>query len=211
VLDFLLESAYACAPGCAGSRHLNSTDMSEPKFLTMAELEAGLDWIRNSPRTEGQVKLLVRRPSKETREVLTQARLDLAEGLMGDDWKSRGSKSMPDGSANPEMQLNVMNSRVIALLAPDETRWPLAGDQLYLDLDLSMVAAPVGTKLAIGSAVLEITGPPHLGCSKFQARFGLDALKFVNSPVGRELRLRGLNARIVRPGIVCVGDIVTKL
>jgi len=177
----------------------------------MAELEAGLDWIRNSPRTEGQVKLLIRRPSKETREVLTQARLDLAEGLMGDDWKSRGSKSMPDGSANPEMQLNVMNSRVIALLAPDETRWPLAGDQLYLDLDLSMVAAPVGTKLAIGSAVLEITAPPHLGCSKFQARFGLDALKFVNSPVGRELRLRGLNARIVRPGIVCVGDIVTKL
>ena len=206
-----MESAYACAPGCAGSRHLNSTDMSEPKFLTMAELEAGLDWIRNSPRTEGQVKLLIRRPSKETREVLTQARLDLAEGLMGDDWKSRGSKSMPDGSANPEMQLNVMNSRVIALLAPDETRWPLAGDQLYLDLDLSMVAAPVGTKLAIGSAVLEITAPPHLGCSKFQARFGLDALKFVNSPVGRELRLRGLNARIVRPGIVCVGDIVTKL
>ena len=206
-----MEKAYACAPGCAGSRKLNSNDMSEPKFLTMAELEAGLDWIRNSPRTEGQVKLLVRRPSKETREVLPQARLDLVEGLMGDNWKSRGSKSTPDGSANSEMQLNVMNSRVIALLAPDETRWPLAGDQLYLDLDLSMAAAPVGTKLGIGSAVIEITAPPHLGCSKFQARFGPDAMKFVNSPVGRELRLRGLNARIVQPGVVCVGDVVTKL
>jgi hypothetical protein len=185
--------------------------MSEPKFLTMAELEAGLDWIRNSPRTEGKVKLLVRRPAKEAREVLPQASLDLTEGLIGDTWKSRGSKSTPDGSANPEMQLNVMNSRVIALLASDETRWPLAGDQLYLDLDLSIAAAPVGTKLAIGSAVIEITAPPHLGCSKFQARFGSEAMKFVNSPAGRELRLRGLNARVVHPGVVRVGDAVKKL
>jgi MOSC domain-containing protein YiiM len=104
-----------------------------------------------------------------------------------------------------------MNSRVIALLAGDKERWPLAGDQLYVDLDLSVDNLPPGTRLNFGSAVVEVSDRPHTGCKKFAARFGLDALQFVNSPQGKQLRLRGLHARVVQPGVIRVGDIVEVL
>lgn len=181
------------------------------KHLTMAELEAGLDEIRRAPKDEGVLQLIVRRPQIEEREVLQEAELDPSEGLIGDSWKLRGSSRTPDGSPHPEMQLNIMNARVAALVAQDEDRWQLAGDQLYLDLDLSAENLPAGTQLAIGSAVIEVTPPPHLGCKKFVSRFGLDAMKFVNSPVGRELHLRGINARVVQPGTIRVGDVARKL
>ena len=132
-------------------------------------------------------------------------------GLLGDTWGSRPSSSTPDGSPHPDKQLNVMNSRVIALIAVDRERWPLAGDQLFVDLDLSPANLPPGTRLALGSAVIEVTAPPHTGCQKFVERFGLDAMKFVNSPVGRELNLRGINAKVVQPGPIRVGDAVTKV
>jgi hypothetical protein len=142
---------------------------------------------------------------------LEAGQLDPAHGLVGDNWKARGSRSTPDGSANPEMQLNVMNARVIELLAQAPDRWALAGDQLYVDFDLSEVNAPAGTRLAIGAAVIEVTPPPHTGCKKFSARYGLDAMKFVNSPEGKQLHLRGVNAKIVQGGVVKVGDVVSKL
>ncbi|MEW6159644.1 MAG: MOSC domain-containing protein [Verrucomicrobiota bacterium] len=175
-----------------------------------SELEAGLDKIRQAPRHEGVVEMIVRRPNVGEREVLAEAALDLIEGLIGDTWKTRGSSRTPDGSSNTECQITIMNSRVIGLLAQKES-WPLAGDQLFVDLDLSQDNLPAGTRLAIGSAVLEISEHPHLGCKKFLTRFGADALKFVNSPLGRQLRLRGLNARIVIAGKVRVGDSVKKL
>jgi hypothetical protein len=177
----------------------------------MEELEAGLDEIRRSPKDGGVLELIVRRPLVDAREVLEEGELHLSEGLVGDSWKLRGSSRTPDGSAHPDMQLNVMNARAIALVARERHRWPLAGDQLYVDLDLSDENLPPGTRLSIGSAVIEVTPQPHTGCKKFVSRFGLDAMKFVNSPVGRRLRLRGLNARVVRPGRVRVGDAVKKL
>jgi len=137
-------------------------------------------------------------------------RSDLSDGLVGDNWKARGSRSTPDGSANPDMQLNVMNARVIELLAQSKDRWALAGDQLFVDFDLSETNVPAGTRLAIGKAVIEVTPPPHTGCKKFSARFGVDAMKFVNSPEGKQLHLRGINAKIVQPGIIRVGDGVSK-
>ncbi len=118
---------------------------------------------------------------------------------------------MADGSSHPDMQLNLMNTRVIALVAQDEARWSLAGDQLYVDLDLSKENLPAGTQLALGSAVIEVTDQPHTGCQKFVSRFGADAMKFVNSPVGKELCLRGINARVVHPGTIRAGDVVKKL
>ncbi|MFN2512366.1 MAG: MOSC domain-containing protein [Pyrinomonadaceae bacterium] len=178
--------------------------------LTMAELEAGLDEIRRSPKDEGVVELIVRRPQIGEREVLEEGELSLLEGLVGDSWKMRGSSRTADGSPHPEMQLNVMNSRAIALVAQSIERWPLAGDQIFLDLDLSAENLPAGIKLGLGSAVIEVTAQPHTGCKKFVSRFGLDAFTFVNSPRGKELHLRGINARVVKPGLFRVGDVVKK-
>ena len=177
----------------------------------MDELEAGLDHIARSPRDEGVVELIVRRPQVGEREILTEAELDPVEGLVGDNWKVRGSSRTPDGSAHPEMQLNIMNSRAIELIAGDRSRWALAGDQLYIDLDLGEGNLPSATRLAVGPAIVEVTEPPHNGCKKFAERFGLDALKFVNSKRGRALHLRGINAKVVRPGVVRVGDPVRRM
>jgi hypothetical protein len=185
--------------------------MVDVQHLAMDELEAGLDHIRQSPKDVGVLELIVRRPQREEREVLAEGRLDLAEGLVGDNWRARGSSSTADGSAHPDMQLNIMNARAIALVAQDRERWQLAGDQLYVDLDLSAANLPPGTRLAIGEAVVEVTDKPHTGCKKFVARFGLDAMKFVNSPVGRELHLRGINARVVQPGLIRAGDSVRRI
>jgi hypothetical protein len=180
------------------------------KHLTMAELGAGLAEIRRSPKDEGLVELIVRRPQIDEREVLEQGELSLSDGLVGDSWKMRGSSSTPDGSPHPEMQLNIMNSRAVSLVAQSKERWPLAGDQIFLDLDLSAENVPAGTRLSLGSAVIEVTALPHTGCKKFVARFGLDAMMFVNSAVGRDLHLRGINARVVKPGMFRVGDVARK-
>lgn len=179
--------------------------------LTAPRLDDGLDHIRSSPTDIGRVELIVRRPAVDEREVLDEGMLDLAEGLVGDTWRVRGSSRTPDGSAHPEMQLNVINARLSSLVAVDPERRALAGDQLHLDLDLSEANLPPGTRLALGSAVIEVTGIPHSGCAKFRARFGADALRFVNSPTGRSLRLRGLNAKVVVAGSVRQGDDVRKL
>ena len=185
--------------------------ITEIKHLTMDELEAGLDEIRRAPKDEGVLHLIVRRPEIEEREVVEEAELHLQEGLVGDSWIKRPSSKTVDGSPHPHMQINIMNARVAALVAQEKGRWHLAGDQLYLDMDLSAENLPPGTQLVIGSAVLEVTPPPHTGCLKFVSRFGLDAMKFVNSPVGRELRLRGLNAKVVQPGTIRVGNVAKKL
>lgn len=184
--------------------------MDEAGHLTMAELEAGLSFIGRSPKDEGLLELIVRRPSIGEREVLSEGTLDLVAGLVGDNWQQRGSSRTPDGSSHPDMQLNIMNTRVISLLARHKERWQLAGDQLFIDLDLSDENLPPGIELALGSAVIVVTDQPHTGCNKFVSRFGLDAMKFVNSEMGKHLRLRGINARVVEPGRIRVGDLVKK-
>lgn len=179
--------------------------------LNLAELEAGMENIRQAPKDFGVLKMIVCRPQDDERDTLQEAELSLTDGLVGDNWKTRGSRHMRDGSANPDAQITVMNARSIALVSQNEDRWPLAGDQLYIDLDLSDDNLPPGTRLAIGSAVLEVSPVPHTGCKKFSARFGVDAMKFVNTPEGKQLHLRGINTRIIQPGTIHVGDLVRKL
>jgi hypothetical protein len=181
------------------------------EHLSTAALKAGLGDVRDSPSDGGTVELIVRRPTVDEREVLAAGTLDVQAGLVGDTWPARGSSRTADGSPHPGMQLTVMNSRAALLVAGDPDRRMLAGDQIYVDLDLSSANLPPGTRLALGSAVIEVTDQPHLGCAKFAARFGTDALRFVNSRVGRELRLRGLNARVIVTGTVRPGDAVRKL
>ena len=174
------------------------------EHATFQELHAGLDHIRSSPPDGGTVELIVRRPAENLRELLDEGELDLEVGLVGDRWHL-GSSPTNDS------QLTLMNSRLVQLVARSRERWALAGDQLYIDLDLSVENLPAGTRLSVGDSVIELTDVPHTGCAKFTARFGTDAVKFVNKSPGRELRLRGANARVVTPGTVRVGDRISKL
>ena len=178
-------------------------------YVTPEALLAGLDHIRQAPRDLGEVAAIVRRPTEDERELVGEAHLDLAKGLVGDNWLTRGSKSTPDGSAAIDKQVTVMNVRVAELVAGGRERLPLAGDQLYVDFDLSIDNLPPGRLVRAGAVTLEVSESPHLGCAKFMARFGPDAMRFVNSSEGRQLRLRGANMRVVAPGVVRVGDGVT--
>lgn len=172
------------------------------------ELLAGLEHVRRSPRDEGVLELVVVRPAQGEREVRSLATLDLDLGVVGDTWIERGSSRTADGGPNPDAQVTVMNARAVDLVAGSRDRWPLAGDQLYVDLDLGLDNLPTGTVLVIGDAQLEVTAAPHTGCAQFKARFGVEALRLTATPDGRALRLRGINTRVVRGGDVRPGDTV---
>ena len=174
---------------------------------TIAHLESGLDEVRRSPRDQGALEMIVRRPQTGNRELLEEAELSLESGLVGDNWSSRVAGPAP---AHPDRQIAIMNARATMLVASTRDRWQLAGDQLYIDLDLSPGNLPPGSRLSIGSAIVEVTGEPQLGCKKFIERFGKDAMRFVNSPVGKGLNLRGVYARILEPGVIRVGNMVSR-
>ena len=178
--------------------------MTTDEHLSADKLEQGVDHILASPSDVGTLKLIVRRPDVDQRETPAEGRLDIEQGLVGDNWSTR-AKAVPD------MQLNIMNARVIGLVAQTLERWPLAGDQLYLDMDLSDDNLPPGTQLALGDAIIEVTEPPHTGCKKFAARFGVDAMMFVNSGRGKKLNFRGINAKVIQSGDIEVGDVARKL
>jgi hypothetical protein len=182
-----------------------------PMHRRAEELDAGMTSIRSAPPDRGEVRLIVRRPSENEREVLDRARLDTGDGLVGDDWRARGSGSRPDGSADPQAQLTLVNARVAAVIMGGIDRWAMAGDQVFVDLDLSEANLPAGTRLAVGEAQIELTAKVHKGCAKYAARFGQDALRFVSSPEGRALRLRGANARVIRGGTIRPGDHVLRM
>lgn len=185
--------------------------MNAATHFSADELNEGVEHILASPTDNGELKLIVRRPAIDERETPQQARLDVEQGLVGDNWLQRGSRHMPDGIADPEMQLNIMNTRVVDRVAGSEDRWPLAGDQLFVDMDLSGDNLPPGTRLALGDAIIEVTEPPHTGCKKFAARFGVDAVVFVNSGQGKTLSFRGICAKVVQSGDITVGDSARKL
>lgn len=174
------------------------------EHLTAQELEDGFQRLARSPNDRGVIELVVRRPAMDEREILDEGLLDLDEGLVGDVWRSNGKRE-------PDAQLTLTNARVIQLLARSRERWPLAGDQLFVDLDLSSANLPAGTRLGVGSAEIEVSALPHTGCKKFAARYGVEAVRFISTPEGKARCLRGINAKIVSPGAVRPGDVIRKL
>ena len=183
----------------------DTSSMEDPVEWTF---DAHMEDIRGAPADDGRLELIVRRPATDEREVVGEARLDPELGLVGDRWGAQDARSTPVFLG---AQLTLMGTRTLAAIEPDRARWPLAGDQLYVDLDLSTDNLPPGTRLAIGSAIIDVSETPHTGCSKFSARFGGDTQRWVNSEFGRANRLRGLNARIVEAGTVRVGDRIRKV
>ena len=181
------------------------------EHLTKEQLEAGFGHVLESPKDSGALVKIVRRPDVDQREVIAEGELDVDLGLVGDNWKARPNPTTPDGKADPVAQITIINARLLALIAGPEERWQLAGDQLLIDLDMSIENLPPGTRLGIGSAVIEISEKPHTGCAKFAARFGQDALRFISTPEGRARRLRGVNTRVVQSGTIRAGDVAVKL
>jgi hypothetical protein len=177
---------------------------------TDRDFEPYLADVRAAPRDVGRLDRIARRPAVDQRELVNVAELDTTFGMIGDGWFERGSSRTPDGRANPDSQVTLINVRVLRAIERDADRWPLAGDQLYVDFDLSVETLPPGSRLSIGSVLLEVSEQPHTGCAKFSARFGSDALRWINSPVGRELRMRGMNTRVVQGGTVRTGDAVRR-
>ncbi len=192
-------------------REDRSVISSAQRFVSRTELDVALERVRQSPLDNGEVQLLLRRPGVSEREVVDSAEFDTAIGLVGDNWFVRGSTSDADGLADPDKQLTIMNTRAADAVALSRDRWAFAGDQIYADLDISVDNLPAGTRLRLGSAVFEVTESPHLGCAKFTQRFGLDAMRWVNSDEGKALRLRGVNVRVVESGSARLGDALTVM
>jgi MOSC domain-containing protein YiiM len=169
----------------------------------LAELAAGLQGLPPAPRDAGRVALLVRRRADGVRETPERVRLSSEAGLPGDGWARRPPR-------DPEAQLAVMRRDVAELIANGQ---PLTvfGDNLFVDLDIAAANLPVDTRLCVGEAVVAVTPKPHNGCLKFKARFGGDALRFVQAPATRDRNLRGIYWRVVEPGEVAVGAPVRVL
>ncbi len=179
--------------------------------LGHAEIESGIAQVLLSPKDAGVLEMIVRRPKVNEREIIETGVLDVENGLIGDNWLSRGSSRTNDGKGHPEMQLNVMNYRFALLIAGHRDRVQLAGDQLFVDFDLSPANLPPGVRLSVGSAIIQVTEIPHLGCKKFVERFGIDAMKFANSDFGRAHNLRGINAKVVASGEIRTNEIISKV
>ena len=169
-------------------------------------LQNGFEHIKKSPADNGTVELIAIRPEEDQRKELEEGMFDEIKGLIGDNWASRGHSKTTDGSAHPEMQINIMNSRIISLITTEKNDWKMAGDQLFVDFNLNKDNVPAGTRLSIGDAILEVTSVPHTGCKKFSQRFGVEALKFISTNTGRQWQLRGINARVIKSGAIRIGD-----
>jgi MOSC domain-containing protein YiiM len=182
-----------------------------PNHIPLEQLQAGLPDILASPSDNGVLEGIVIRPGAGQRRELDSCSISLAGGAEGDHWAKGCWMSTDDGHPHPDVQICIMNARCIARIAGERSNWAPAGDNLFIDMDLTPANLPAGQQLAIGSAIIEVTDTPHNGCANFTKRYGRDATIFVNKGEGRALRLRGIYARVVQDGRVAVGDRVVKV
>ena len=186
-------------------------DVPSSFHLTTEQIQAGMPNINQSPSDNGTLELIVIRPESDTRRVLGQVQLSQEGGVHGDRWAKESWKKLPDGRPHPDVQVALTNARLVDLLSQTKDQWSWAGDNLFVDLDLSAENLPPGAKLSIGDTILEVTAEPHNGCKKYAQRFGKDAIRFINSPEGKKLHLRGIYARVVQAGTIRVGDAISKI
>ena len=172
--------------------------------LSTSEIEKKIDRIAQSPRDLGTLECIVLRLPNEKRETPQEAVVSPDGGLHGDRWRMAKSP-------NQRGQISMMNASFQRTIAGDEDRMTLAGDNLLVDLDLNKDNLPTGARLRIGSSVVEVTDLPHTGCSKFERRYGIDALNFTSSHTHKFQRLRGLFVRTIKPGLIRVGDTIIKI
>jgi hypothetical protein len=184
--------------------------MSNELHLSLEELQSHLDSIKQSPQDDGILKAIVIRPVSNERVGMESSVVTPDGGVHGDRWAKQAWLNLPEEELEPKAQITVMNSRAAEVIARNRARWPLAGDNLYVDLDLSEDNLQAGQQLSIGSAVFEITPQPHNGCGKFEQRFGAEALKWVNSEEGKHHHLRGIYIKVVKAGVINVDDTITK-
>ena len=182
---------------------MSERDAHEHHHRPLAELESGLARLRDAPSDEGRLVLIVRRRADGVRETPQRVRLSQEEGVPGDDWSRRPPR-------DPEAQLAVMRREVAELIANGQAL-TLFGDNLFVELDVSAGNLPAGTRLRVGSALVEVTAKPHNGCAKFHGRFGADALRFVQAKATRDQNLRGIYWKVIEPGAAAVGDPIAVL
>ncbi len=181
------------------------------RHLDKQELAAGLPEILKSPKDRGPIESITVRPASEQRRTVNSVAISLAGGVEGDHWAQGCWKSTDAGKPHPDVQICMMNSRCIDLIAGDKDNWAPAGDNLFIDMDLTPENLPPGTRIAMGTAILEITDTAHKGCAKFIERYGRDACVFVNVGDGDRYKLRGIYGRVVQDGVLSVGDLATKV
>lgn len=182
-----------------------------PRHLTRAELAAALPQVTAGPKDHGELKAIFVRPGPGQRLDVSSVAISSAGGLEGDHWAKGCWKSLPDGSPDPDVQVFIMNARFLDLIAQERSHWASCGNSFVADMDLGADNLPVGTRLKAGSAELEITAVPGTGCEAFIEWYGRDACVFVNTGEGKKNRLRGVYARVVKDGVVRIGDTLTKI
>ncbi|MEM6942438.1 MAG: MOSC domain-containing protein [Pseudomonadota bacterium] len=178
---------------------------------TRAELEAALPLILAAPKDGGRLDMIVSRPAPGERTLPQRARLTAEGGVEGDHWAKGCWLSLDDGTPHPDVQICLMMSRMIRAIAGEEAHWPPAGDNLFIDMDLTPANTPPGTRLALGSVEMVVTPEPHNGCEAFIERFGREACVFVNTGPGKTHRLRGIYCRVTKDGDISVGDSLRKI
>ncbi len=166
---------------------------------TLADIAAAWRALEPSPRGAGTVELITLRLGGGRHECPARVAVSPELGVHGDRWSEKRGR-------NPGAQVTLMNARVARLLAADAAPLDVSGDNFLVDLDIGEEALPVGARLRIGAAIIEVSALPHAGCKKFRDRLGAAALDWVNAVSNQSLRLRGVNCRVIAAGEVAVGD-----
>lgn len=174
--------------------------------VTAAELAKALPDVLSAPGTDAPIAGLCFRPGFGLRSFPPSLRLTRAFGIPGERWLTAPWLKLPDGSADPRIQVSILPSRVLDLVWRDRETTVHPGDTIVADLDMTDANLPPGTLLQAGTAILRVSDQPNDGCVKWKARYGQAAMDWITDPAHAALRLRGVLCEVFADGVVAVGD-----